>query len=167
MLDEKAAKPIPCQDRVSYSVKSTPPVLKTAKPESAAKVKTVTSKTKTRQPEKRTTSRAKPKIKPEENQPKVSAFFKPLIVLGNSSSTDDFLPDLVPPKKKLRAKSKDLSFSPDYSPKYTYNFRSGPYALSSPARVNPKLDSPDVSPVFGVKHRNSNGFILLDTTESD
>ena len=166
MLDENAVKPMPCQDRVLYSV-STPPVPKTEAPAPAVKAKPVTSKSKKGLPEKRVTSRAKPKLKPEENQPKVSAFFKPLIVLGNSSSTDDFLPDLVPPKKKLMVKRKDLSFSPDYSPKYTYNFRSGPYALSSPARVNPNLDSPDVSPVFGVKHSNSNGFILLDTTESD
>ena len=159
-------KLLPFQDCITYSVKSTAPVPKTATPAPPAKIKPVTSKSKKGQPEKRT-SRAKPKIWPEENQPKVSSFFKPLIVLGNSSSSDDFLPDLVPPKKKLIVKSKDLSFSPDYSPKYTYNFRSRPYALSSPARVNPNLASPDVSPVFGVKHSNSNGFILLDTTESD
>ena len=130
LLDEKAPKPLPFQARITYSAKSTAPVPKTATPALPAKIKPVTSNPKKGQPEKHT-SRAKPKIWPEENQPKVSSFFKPLIVLGNSSSSDDFLPDLVPPKMKLIVKSKDSSLSPNYSPNYTYNFRSRPYALSS------------------------------------
>ena len=104
-------------------------------------------------------------IKPEENQPKVSQFFKPLVVLVDSSG-DDFLPDLVDPKKKSRVGSKDLSFSPDYTPSYSYKFGCGPYALLSTARVKPTLTSPEMSPVMGVSSNNNNGYILLDT-ESD
>ena len=109
-------------------------------------------------------SRGKPKIKPEENQPKVSQFFKPLVVIADSSS-DDFLPDIVTPKNKLRASKKDFSFSPDYSPKYSYSLRGGPFALSSPARLNPALTSPEMSPV-SPSQSNTNGYILLDS-ESD
>ena len=58
------------------------------------------------------------------------------------------------------------TFSPDYTPSYSYKFGRGPYALSSPARVKPTLISPEMSPVKGVTSSNNIGYILLDT-ESD
>ena len=160
-LDDTASKPMPFQDRVSYSVKSAA----SAQPAPPPAPKPVTLSRKRGQPEKRPASRGRSRIKPEENQPKVSQFFKPLVVLVDSSG-DDFLPDLVDPKKKSRVRSKDLSFSPDYTPSYSYKFGCGPYALSSPARVKPTLTSPEMSPVMGVSSSNNNGYILLDT-ESD
>ena len=52
------------------------------------------------------------------------------------------------------------------SPKYSYSVRGGPFALSSPARVNPALTSPKMSSVRCPPRNNTNGFILLDS-ESD
>ena len=160
-LDNTASKPMLFQDRVSYSMKSAA----SAQPAPPPAPKPVTLSRKRGQPEKRPTSRGRSRIKPEENQPKVSQFFKPLVVLVDSSG-DDFLPDLVDPKKKSRVRRKDLSFSPNYTPSYSYKFGCGPYALSSPARVKPTLTSPEMSPVMGVSSSNNNGYILLDT-ESD
>ena len=160
-VDDSVAKPMPFQDRISlsYSVKSTAsaPIPSTPKP--------VTLSGKRGQTEKCPASRGRARIKPEENQPKVSQFFKPLVVLVDSSG-DDFLPDLVDKKKKSRVRSKDLSFSPDYTPNYSYKCGHGPFALSSPARVKPTLTSPEMSPVKGVSSSNTNGYILLDS-ESD
>ena len=164
-LDDTASKPMPFQDRVSYSMKSAASALIPSQPAPPSAPKPVTLSRKRGQPEKRPTSRGRSRIKPEENQPKVSQFFKPLVVLVDSSG-DDFLPDLVDPKKKSHVRSKDLSFSPDYTPSYSYKFGRGPYALSSPARVKPTLTSPEMSPVMGVSSSNNNGYILLDT-ESD
>ena len=155
-LDDTASKPIMFQDRVSYSVKSAASALIPLQPAPPSAPKPVTLSPKRGQPEKHPTSRGRSRIKPEENQPKVSQLFKPLVVLEDSSG-DDFLPDLVDPKKK---------FSPNYTPSYSYKFGCGPYALSSPARVKPTLTSPEMSPVMGVSSSNNNGYILLDT-ESD
>ena len=110
-LDHTASKPMPFQDRVSYSVKSAASALIPSQPAPPSAPKPVTLSCKRGQPEKRPASRGRSRIKPEENQPKVSQFFKPLVVLVDSSG-DDFLPDLVDPKKKSRVRSKDLSFSP-------------------------------------------------------
>ena len=166
-LDLNAVKLMPFQDRVSFSVSGAKAAAAApSKPEVSPIQKPVTSnRKKGNLMKKPVSSRGKPKIKPEENQPKVSQFFKPLVVVVDSSG-NDFLPDLVVPKKKLRGRKKDLTFSPDYSPKYSYSFRGGPFALSSPARVNTALKSPEMSPVVGPSHNNTNGFILLDS-ESD
>ena len=161
-LDDTASKPMPFQDRVSYSMKSAASAPIPSQPAPPSAPKPVTLSHKRGQPEKRPASRGRSCIKPEENQPKVSQFFKPLEVLVDSSG-DDFLPDLVDPKKKSHVRSKDLSFSPDYTPSYSYKFGCGPYALSSPARVKPTLTSPEMSPVMGVSSSNNNGYILLDT----
>ena len=164
-LDDTASKPMPFQDRVSYSVMSAASALIPSQPAPPSGPKPVTLSCKRGQPEKHPASRGRSRIKPEENQPKVSQFFKPLVVLVDSSG-DDFLPDLVDPKKKSHVRSKDLSLSPDYTPSYSYKFGCGPYALSSPARVKSTLTSPEMSPVMGVSSSNNNGYILLDT-ESD
>ena len=164
-LDNTASKPMPFQDRVSYSVKSTASAPIASQPAWPSTPQPVTKSCNKGQPQKHPASRGKSHIKPEENQPKVSQFFKPLVGLVDSSG-DDFLPDLVDPKKKSCVRSKDLSFSPDYTPNYTYKFGCGPYALSSPARVKPTLTSPEMSPVKGVSSSNTNGYILLDR-ESD
>ena len=164
-LDDSAAKLMPFQDRVSYSVKSTASAPIPSQPVQPSTPKLVTLSRKRGQTEKCPTSQGRARIKPEENQPKVSQFFKPLVVLVDSSG-DDFLPDLVDKKKKSRVRSKDLSFSPDYTPNYSYKFVHGPFALSSPARVKPTLTSPEMSPVKGVSSSNTNGYILLDS-ESD
>ena len=163
-LDNTTSKPMPFQDWVSYSMKSaaSAPIPSQPAPPSAPKPVTVSHKR--GQPEKRPTSRGRSHIKPL-NQPKVSQFFKLLVVLVDSSG-DDFLPDLVDPKKESCVRSKDLSFSPNYTPSYSYKFGHLPYALSSPARVKPQLTSPEMSPVMGVSSSNTNGYILLDT-ESD
>ena len=156
-LDPTVVKPMPFQDRVTFSMcGGKPAATAPSKPAASApsklvvsqSTKPVTSNMKKGNVVKRpASSRGKPKIKPEENQPKVSQFFKPLVVIADSSS-DDFLPDIVAPKNKLYTSKKDFSFSPDYSPKYSYSFIGGPFALSSPARVNPALTSPEMSPVF-------------------
>ena len=159
-IDDTASKPMPFQDRISYSMKSAASAPIPSQPAPLSAPKPVTLSCKRGQPEKYPASI----IKPEENQPKVSQFFKPLVVLVDSSG-DDFLPDLVDPKKS-RVRSKDLSFSPDYTPSYSYKFGCGPYALLSTARVKPTLTSPEMSPVMGVSSNNNNGYILLDT-ESD
>ena len=164
-LDDTASKPMPFQDRVSYSMKSAASAPIQSQPAPLSAPKPVTLSCKRGQPEKCPTSRGRSRIKPEENQPKVSQFFKPLVVLVDSSG-DDFLPDLADPKKKSHVRSKDLSFSPNYTPSYSYKFGCGPYALSSPARVKATLTSPEMSPVMGVSSSNNNGYILLDT-ESD
>ena len=137
-LDDTASKPMPFpfQDWVSYSVKSTASAPIPSQPAPPSAPKPVTLSRKRRQPEKSPASRGRSCIKPEENQPKVSQFFKPLVVLVDSSS-DDFLPDLVDTKKKSRVRSKDLSFSPDYTPSYSYKFGRGPYALSSLLGLSP------------------------------
>ena len=129
-LDPTAVKPMPFQDRVTFSMSGGKPAATApSKPVDSAMMKPVTSNMKKGNAVKRpASSRGKPKIKPEENQPKVSQFFKPLVVIVDSSS-DDFLPDIVTPKNKLRASKKDFSFSPDYSPKYSYSLRGGPFAL--------------------------------------
>ena len=98
-LDDTALKPMPFQDWVSYSVKSAASALIPSQPVPPSAPKPVTLSHKRGQPEKRPASRGRSRIKPEENQPKVSQFFKPLVVLVHSSG-DDFLPDLVDPKKK-------------------------------------------------------------------
>ena len=98
-LDDTASKPMPFQDRVSYSVKSAASALIPSQPVPPSAPKPVTLSCKRGQPEKHPESRGRSRIKPEENQPKVSQFFKPLVVLVDSSG-DDFLPDLVDPKKK-------------------------------------------------------------------
>ena len=149
-LDPNTVKPLPFQDRVSFSLSGGKAAAAApSKPVVPQILKPVTSNSKKGNPVKRpASSRGKPKMKPEENQPKVSQFFKPLVVLVDSSS-DDFLPDLVAPKKKLRGKKKNVSFSPDYSPKYSYSVRSGPFASSSHAGVTPALTSPEMSPVIG------------------
>ena len=59
-----------------------------------------------------------------------------------------------------------MSFSPDYTPSYSYKFGRGPYALSSPARDKPTLTSPEMSPVKGVSSINNIGYILVGS-ESD
>ena len=164
-LDDTTSKPMPFQDQVSYSVKSAASAPVPSQPAPPSAPKPVTLSRKRGQPEKRPTSRGRSRIKPEENQPKVSQFFKPLIVLVDSSG-DDFLPDLVDTKKKSHVRSKDLSFSPDYTPSYSYKFGPGPYALSSPARVKPTLTSPEMSPVKGVSSSNNIGYILVGS-ESD
>ena len=164
-LDDTASKPMPFQDWISYSVKTAASALIQPQPAPLSAPKPVTLSCKRGQPEKHPPSRERSHIKPEETQPKVSQFFKPLVVLVDSSG-DDFLPDLVDPKKKLHVRRKDLSFSPDYTPSYSYKFGCGPYALSYPARVKPTLTSPEMSPVMGVSSNNNNGYILLDT-ESD
>ena len=166
-LDPNMVKLMPFQDRVSFSLSGGKAAAAApSKPVVPQILKPVTSISKKGNPVKRpASSRGKPKMKPEENQPKVSQFFKPLVVLVDSSS-DDFLPDSVVPKKKLCGKKKNMSFSPDYSPKYSYSVRGGPFALSSPARVTPALTSPEMSPVISPSRNNTNGFILLDS-ESD
>ena len=118
-LDNSASKLMSFQDRVSYSVKSTESAPVPSQPAQSSAPKPVTVSHKRGQPEKRPTSRGRAHIKPEENHPKVSQFFKLLIVLVDSSG-DNFLPDLVDPKKKSHVRSKDLSFSPDYTPNYSY-----------------------------------------------
>ena len=98
-LDNTASKPMPFQDRVSYSVKSAASAPIQSQPAPRSAPKPVTLSCKRGQPEKRPTSRGRSRIKPEENQPKVSQFFEPLVVLVDSSGVD-FLPDLVDTKKK-------------------------------------------------------------------
>ena len=166
-LDPNWVKLMPFQDRVSFSLSGGKAVAAAAPSKLVVPQipKVGTSNNKKGNPVKRHASARKPKMKPEENQPKVSQFFKPLVVLVDSSS-DDFLPDLVAPKKKLRGRKQNVSFSPNYSPKYSYSLRGGPFALSSPARVTPALTSPEISPVIGPSRNNTNGFILLDS-ESD
>ena len=147
-LDPNSVKLMPFQDRVSFSLSGGKAATAApSKPVVPQIPKVVTSNNKKGNPVKRPASARKPKMKPEENQPKVSQFFKPLVVLVDSSS-DDFLPDLVVPKKKLRGRKENVSFSPNYSPKYSYSLRGGPFALSSPARVTPLLTSPEMSPVI-------------------
>ena len=165
LLDDTAPKPLPFQDQVSYSMKSTASAPIPSQPAQPSAPKPVTVSRKRGQSEKRSASRGRTHIKPEENQPKVSQFFKLLVVLVDTSG-DNFLPDLVDPKKKSCVRSKDLSFSPDYTPSYSYKFGHGPFALSSPTRVNLTLTSPEMSPVMGVSSSNTNGYILLDS-ESD
>ena len=165
LLVDTASKPMPFQDRLSCSMKSTASAPIPSQPAQPSAPKPVTVSHKGGQPEKRPASRGRPYIKPEENQPKVSQFFKPLVVLVDSSG-DNFLLHLVDPKKKSCFRSKDLSFSPDYTPIYSYKFGCGPYALPSPARVKPTLTLPEMSHVMGVSSSNTNGYILLDT-ESD
>ena len=111
-LDPTAVKPMPFQDRVTFSMSGGKPAATApSKPVDSAMTKPVTSNMKKGNAVKRpASSRGKPKIKPEENQPKVSQFFKPLVVIADSSS-DDFLPDIVTPENKLRASKKDFSFS--------------------------------------------------------
>ena len=165
-LDPNSVKLMPFQDRVSFSLSGGKAAAAApSKPVVLQIPKVVTSNNKKGNPLKRPASARKPKMKPEKNQPKVSQFFKPLVVLVDSSSAD-FLPDFVAPKKKLRGRKENVSFSPDYSPKYSYSLRGGPFALSSPARVTPALTSPEMSPVIGPSQNNKNGFILLDP-ESD
>ena len=163
-LDPNSVKPMPFQDRVSFSWSGGKAVAAAAlsKPVVPQIPKVGTSNNKKGNPVKRPASTRKPKIKPEENQPKVSQFFKPLVVLVDSSS-DDFLPDLVVPKQKLHGRKENVLFSPDYSPKYSYSVRGGPFAFSSPARVTPALTSPEMSPVRCPPRNNTNGFILLDS----
>ena len=163
-LDDTASKPMPFQDQVSYSVKSAASAPIPSQPAPPSAPKPVTLSRKRGQPEKSPASRGRSRIKPEENQPKVSQLFKPLVVLVDSSG-DDFLPDLVD-TKKLPVRSKDLSFSPNYTPSYSYKFGRGPYALSSPARDKPTLTSPEMSPVKGVSSINNIGYILVGS-ESD
>ena len=91
-LDDTASKPMPFQDRVSYSMKSAASAPIPSQPAPPSAPKPVTLSHKRGQPEKRPASRGRSHIKPEENQPKVSQFFKPLVVLVDSSG-DDFLPD--------------------------------------------------------------------------
>ena len=155
---------MPFQDWVSYSVKSAASAPIPSQPAPPSAPKPVTLSHKRGQPEKRPASRGRSRIKPEENQPKVSQFFKPLVVLVDRSG-DDFLPDLVDTKKS-RVRSKDLSFSPNYTSSYSYKFGHGPYALSSPARDKPTLTSPEMSPVKGVYSINNIGYILVGS-ESD
>ena len=138
-LDPTAVKLMPFQDRVTFSIcggklaataPSKPAATTLSKPAASApskpvvsqSTKAVTANMKKGNAVKRpASSRGKPKIKPEENQPKVSLFFKPLVVIADSSS-DDFLPDIVAPKNKFHTSKKDFSFSPDYSSKYSYSF---------------------------------------------
>ena len=89
---------MPFQDRVSFSRSGGKAVAAAApsKPVVPQIPKVGTSNSKKGNPVKRPASNRKSKIKPEENQPKVRQFFKPLVVLVDSSS-DDFLPDLVVP----------------------------------------------------------------------
>ena len=104
-LDDTASKPMPFQDQVSYSVKSAASAPIPSQPAPPSTPKPVTVSHKRGQHEKCPTSRGRSCIKPEENQPKVSQFFKPLVVLVDSSG-DDILPDLVDPKKKSLVRSK-------------------------------------------------------------
>ena len=164
---QNSVKPMPFQDRVSFSRSGGKAVAAAAPSKLVVPQipKVGTSNNKKGNPVKRPVSTRKPKIKPEENQPKVSQFFKLLVVLVYSSS-DDFLPDLVVPKQKLHGRKDNVSISPNYSPKYSYSVRGCPFALSSPARVNPALSSPEMSLVRCPPRNNTNGFILLDS-ESD
>ena len=75
-LDDTAPKLLLFQDQVSYSVKSTASVPIPSQPAQPSAPKPVTVSRKRGQPEKHPRSRGRAHIKPEENQPKVSQFFK-------------------------------------------------------------------------------------------